>query len=339
MSPYKNLQRHHGIALLMLLLSSMATSQDDITTLTLMTYNIHVGIPMGHDYGKYTVTEADLRNISDVITSSGADVIAMQEVDCEFGLTLAPAKRRTFMLNEPRMLAAQTDMHYAFGSAQDDYKYPSDNAEYVEWGTANHWFNNGGRHGEVGNALLSRHRLAPPDNIALPYHAGKERRACLRTSISTDGQFAKYPPIVFYATHLQHDNAHSRAEQMLMILRRARLEKPDSLVFILGDLNHTARDSLRAQEETTAPDLLEMAATHGFHDLAQLYAESSGTSAGMTYPADKPVARIDFILCNRRLNVLESDVIDTIASDHLPVVITVQLPEVEEVAIEDLRNE
>jgi endonuclease/exonuclease/phosphatase family metal-dependent hydrolase len=142
---------------------------DDANTLTLMTFNIRVGIPTGHGFGKYIVTEDDLRRIADVITSAGADVVGMQEVDCEFGLTLPPQRRRSSAMNEPRLLAHFCSMHYAFGSALDDIKYPSDNAEYVEWGTPEQWTNNGGRHGEVGNCILLRSGMAgKPANLALP---------------------------------------------------------------------------------------------------------------------------------------------------------------------------
>jgi len=50
------------------------------TTLTLATYNIHSGIPFGHNALNYTVSPRDIHNIADVLTTAGADIIALQEV-------------------------------------------------------------------------------------------------------------------------------------------------------------------------------------------------------------------------------------------------------------------
>jgi endonuclease/exonuclease/phosphatase family metal-dependent hydrolase len=292
-----------------------------------MTYNLHVGIPMGHEFGEYTVGESDLQNLADVITSQSADIVAMQEVDCEFGATLTLERRRTSCLNEPRQLSLRTGLNYIFGSVQDDFKYPSDNAGYVEWGSIDHWQNNGAEHGEVGNAILSRLPFkSPPGNLPLPKSKTKERRACLRVELLQAGKLESAPPVVIYATHLQHDSAFDRAMQMKFILNQAKLEPQEKIVFLLGDLNHTSRDSRHRQEQTTAPDLIDLAENAGFVDLHKKAAEKVGGIPAMTFPADIPVERIDYILCNRDLEVIQASVPETLSSDHRPVVIEVKLP-------------
>lgn len=288
------------------------------TSLTLVTYNIHVGVPMGHGIGEYVVKSADLDNIAGVLREAGGGIIALQEVDCEYGLSF-PARRRSSLLNEARYLAASLgDKCYVFGSAQDDTGYPTDNGRYVEWGHPDKWTNNGETHGEVGNALLwdsSWKTAGPPENIELPKDPDQERRAAIFTRILVPGSSGRsVEPVGVYATHLQHDNGLTRYKQMEAILHHAA-RRQDEMTVILGDLNH----ELDAHE-TSNP--IQLALDNGFHDLAAP-AEKEDVSKFHTFPADAPDRRIDFILCNRPVKVLEKKVPASMASDHLPVVVKI----------------
>lgn len=314
---------------------SVLAESSAVTSLTLVTYNLHVGVPMGEAIGPYRAGWKDILAQAHVLRDARADIAALQEVDSEFGLTLPPERHRSSLIPMPRVMAHVTGMNYVFGSAQDDIRYPSDNAGYVEWGSGDQWTSNGSEHGEVGNALLSRHSFVrPPENIPLPREEGKERRACIRAELAVPGAGEK--PVVVYATHLQHDSASSRVDQMRAILERARRDaRAGALVFILGDLNHQAPDEERA---AAGPDKdgqgrpgsrenpIALALEGGFHDLHALHAAGKSTHPEPTYPADAPRQRIDFILCSRPLKVTEAAVIPTLASDHLPVRVTVELP-------------
>lgn len=314
------------LILLLTLASPVPAVADQGTTLTLVTYNIHVGVPMGEEIGKYRVGYDDVRRQADVLTSAAADIAGLQEVDCEFGLTLPPSRHRSSLLPLPRLLAHFTGTSYVFGSAQDDVRYPSDNAGYVEWGMADEWTNNGKEHGEVGNALLCRLPLVgTPENLALPRLPDKERRACIRAELAHGA--APGGKLIVYNAHLQHDSSESRVEQMQAILERATKEQPGFLVFILGDLNDEPAPALepgREKPEAPAANPHSLALEAGFHDLYARYADTR--SGGATYPADSPRSRIDYILCNQPLRVLSADVLETTASDHLPVRVVVEMP-------------
>lgn len=289
------------------------------TSLTLVTYNIHVGVPMGQGIGQYVVKPADLDNLTQVLQAAGGDVIALQEVDCEYGLSF-PNRRRSSLLNEARYIAAGLgDKCYVFGSAQEETGYPTDNGRYVEWGHPDKWTNNGEAHGEVGNALLwnSTWKIAgAPENIELPMDPGQERRAAIYTRILVPASSAggNVEPVNVYATHLQHDNGMTRYKQMEAILQHAA-RRQDEMTVILGDLNHELDAA-----ETSNP--IQLALDNGFYDLA---APAEGDDAGKfhTFPADAPDRRIDFILCNRPVKVLEKNVPASMASDHLPVVVSI----------------
>lgn len=155
---------------------------------------------------------------------------------------------------------------------------------------------------------------------------GKERRACIRAEILIPASDTSSTTCTIFATHLQHDSDIARSQQMREILNRAALEPRGKLLFILGDLNHAAPKTFNANTDSLTTDPVEMARNAGFNDLHQLHATQNGSVAESTFPAANPDQRIDYILCNQKLRVLEARVPRSMASDHLPLVIRVQLP-------------
>jgi endonuclease/exonuclease/phosphatase family metal-dependent hydrolase len=285
-------------------------------TISLLTYNIHAGIPMGSKSSEYTVTDKDLANVADVITSSGADIVALQEVHCEFMLR-DPEKRHSSALNEPRLLSGLTGLSYVFASTLSDAKGLPANTDYIEWGTLDRWTNNGGKHGEYGNCVLSRFGFAvPPGNVALPRKDKKqEQRAFVRVALKDKAAEG----IVVYAAHLHHENSETptRVTQMERIMQHASGEKRGTTVFVIGDFN--------ADAETTGAPVLAVAQRHGFFDLAAEQAHEQSAKPAPTYPADTPKLRLDYVLCNRRVHVEEVRVIDTLVSDHRPLLVRVRM--------------
>lgn len=313
------MKRVFGPLAALLLLPMAAAAETSTTQITLASYNLHVGVPMGESIGQYKSEAKDLDELAKAIAELDADIVALQEVDCEYGLA-NPARRRSSLLNQARYLAAMGKYSYVFGSAQDDTGYPTDNPRYTEWGTADRWTNNGGDHGEVGNALLSRFAIkGKPENIPLPKDEGQERRACIRAELElppVSGETSR--TIVVYATHLQHNSGATRYKQMKAILDRIQTEPEGTLVFLAGDLNHEPDP-----EEKENP--INLALESGLHDLTAPPAGAKPAEHA-TYPADKPEIRIDFVFANQPLRVVKKQILPSQASDHLPVAVTVELP-------------
>ena len=284
-------------------------------SLTLITYNIHGGVPNGFSSANYTVKPRDVENIADVITTSGATICAMQEVRNEWELKRATAQN-ILPPDIPRLIAANCQMNYAFGSTIDDtHGYPQ-NTNYLEWGSGERWQNNGNRHGEFGNAILSQANFVnQPQNIALPTFPGQEQRACLRAELAIANTTR---PVVVYATHLHHADPTSRERQMRAILSHAKTETTTATVFLLGDMN--------SNPNPKEPDLAGMAAAEGFFDVSATFAQQHKSVPPLTFSADKPDRRIDYIFASPNLPVLDVRTIETTASDHLPLVATVVLP-------------
>jgi endonuclease/exonuclease/phosphatase family metal-dependent hydrolase len=303
--------------------TSLSAAGEPEVDFTLSTYNLHVGVPMGKEIGQQIVGTAEFDAQCAQLAKAKADIMALQEVDSDFGYDLPAPRRRTSMVAMPRYMSAHFACNYVFGSAQDDISYPSDNAEYVEWGTAKQWQNNEARHGEVGNALLTKFPLiGAPRVLSLPRLPDKERRSCIRAEIqlTTEPAAAKSASCVVYATHLQHDSASSRGDQMKSILQNVQMESSGTLIFIMGDFNAAASDGPADQN----PVGIALAA--GFHDLYGDWEKAHSASPAGTYPADKPTARIDYILCNQPIKVVNAGIIPGLASDHLPVYVRIEVP-------------
>ena len=146
---------------LLLLTGCVATdpSSDGRPSLTVLAYNIH--------HGEGVDKRLDLRRIAALIVETGADVVALQEID--------DGCRRTDGLDQARRLAELTGMHHAFGPFFD-YQ--------------------GGRY---GMALLSRLPMEDVRNIRLP--DGAEPRAALAATVQTaDGHRATVCGVHLYRT-------------------------------------------------------------------------------------------------------------------------------------------
>ncbi len=127
-----------------------ASVADETDRLRVVSYNIHHGVGVDG--------RVDLERIARVILSVDADLVALQEVDCN--------TKRTNLVDQPARLASLTKMQVVFG----------DNIPYQ-----------GGRY---GNAVLSRLPIVRHENHALPsFYEGEQRGVlCWRCLNSTDRQ-------------------------------------------------------------------------------------------------------------------------------------------------------
>ena len=211
----------------------------------------------------------DLPRIAAVIKAANADVVALQEVD--------RATRRTNTVDQTVELARLTGLHGRFVVAR-----PYDGGEY-------------------GQAILSREPVGPVTVHQLTGKPGAENRVVGEVSVPASGG---RPAFTFATTHLQHDDAKTRATQSGEVAKLfAGREVP---VVLAGDLN----------------------APRGGADLKPLagwdFAVPPGTA---TFPAGKPRVGIDHVLTlpPGRFQVVEVKVIDEpVASDHRPLLVVLE---------------
>lgn len=134
---------------------SIESNASVLPGIKVMTYNIHRGINKDK--------KLNLEGIVEVIESSEAEIIALQEVE-RFSI-------RTGFKDQIRYIAEKLSMHYAFGKSISILN------------------------GQYGNAVLSRYPIEEYELYELPSEG--ERRTLLRTMLNVYGN-----KLVFYSTHL-----------------------------------------------------------------------------------------------------------------------------------------
>jgi len=162
--------------------------------------------------------------------------------------------------------------------------------------------------GEYGDAVLSRFAILSAQTLRLPWHEGdrREPRVALEVVCRTRGGGRQ--EIVFVSTHLDHTREPSdRLEQANQL--NAAYRGDDRPVILAGDFNC---------EPATPP----------MRELSRVWLAASNADDSPTSPADAPVRKIDHVLVKplTRWLVNSAKVIDErVASDHRPVVVTLEL--------------
>jgi len=154
-----------------------------------------------------------------------------------------------------------------------------------------------------GNAVLSRYPIKqwgseplPPNNLLL-------KRGVMWARIDVGGG----DELLFIATHYHHISRDTEIRQLQSPEIVRVWDKCPRVVFV-GDLNAT-------------PDAQEIAQLRAA-GLRDVFAEI-GKGEGLTWPADQPTQRLDYIWVSPDLRVSDVMILPSTASDHLGVVTTV----------------
>lgn len=153
-----------------------------------------------------------------------------------------------------------------------------------------------------GNAILSRYPIVDQGWGELPLEGTLLRRGYLWVRVQTGlGE-----PILIINTHLHHiEEAH--AVRLAQVGTLLEFWGGQGRTILLGDLN--ARPDY--------PEMAEIAAA----GLVDSWAEA-GSGNGLTWPARQPHKRIDWVWHTSDLRAVSAEVVVSMASDHLPVVVT-----------------
>jgi endonuclease/exonuclease/phosphatase family metal-dependent hydrolase len=164
------------------------------------------------------------------------------------------------------------------------------------------------RGGWYGNALLSRWPVNHHVNHEMPFTPGRERRGIIEALILAPPSATAGSDFHMLATHL--DTAETDRLLAVKRLREILSERPpDWPMIIAGDMNATSGSAV--------VNLLEE--------------DWTNVSAGVplfTFPSEKPVRQIDFVLFRpaSRWKVIDSIVLDeAVASDHRPLLTVLEL--------------
>ncbi|MFG6120960.1 endonuclease/exonuclease/phosphatase family protein [Thalassobacillus sp. B23F22_16] len=238
-----------------------------------MSYNIAAGA--GSD-GVY-----DTERIAQVIKDSGAEVIALQEVDVHWG---ARSNNDDILAD----LADRLDMHSFFAPIYDM-------DPLVE----------GEPRRQFGVAILSKYPIIKATNHDITRLSTQNTtpEPALAPGFAEAIINVKGALVPFYSTHLDYRGDPTvrimQVDDMLNIFDEQAGEK-----VLLGDMNATPE----------APELSPL-----FDRFTDAWSAVSD-ELGYTFSALAPSKRIDYIFASESIEVQDAEVIDTLASDHLPVV-------------------
>ena len=159
--------------------------------------------------------------------------------------------------------------------------------------------------GKYGVAILSRFPITSVDHRMYQNKRETERRGMIRAEVKVDGKV-----VSFVTTHLDYQYQDGRlfeAEQLLEFLRDVK-----GPLIVVGDFND--------EPSGTTYKLM----SNQFDDA---WLSSRQTTNGFSYPADKPVKRIDYVFVRKsdRFKVKKAWVVETLASDHIPLVTELEL--------------
>lgn len=225
----------------------------------------------------------DLDRTASAISDLDADVVGLQEVDVHWSA-------RSEWRDTASELGRKLGMHVFFA--------PIYSLDPLEPGQPRR---------EYGVALLSKYRILYAKNHDIT-------RLSTQVPNPVPEPAPGFPEIVInvrgalvhvYTTHLDYRGDPSvRVAQVadtLRILGRHR----DEQQILVGDFN-------------ARPDAPELAPL--FERLQDAWATANGAEGGLSYPADVPDRRIDYVTATSRIHVLSAEVVDTQASDHRPLV-------------------
>lgn len=153
------------------------------------------------------------------------------------------------------------------------------------------------KHGDFGNALLSRWPMTDASSIDLSF-ASREPRNAIRSTIDLNGV-----PLRVIATHLGLAVAERRAQVVRLASELAQTSVP---TILLGDFNESK--------------------LHGALAALQSHVEFAATPA--TFPSLCPLLRLDRILVTQPLRAslrVQRDWRSWIASDHLPLLADIDI--------------
>lgn len=237
--------------------------------------------------GKDAAGQPNLEGVAGVIRTTDADVVLLQEVDrgTRRSGSVDQVQRLMDLLNDD----GRTRYDAAFGRSLD---YDG---------------------GQYGIAVLVRGSVTTTATEALPVQPAQERsggsyepRAALIVAAST-----RIGSLAIVNTHLDASrDEHYRLQESAHILAiMNRITAPGGVV-AGGDFN--AEPGSRTYQQLL------------FGGLRDAWT-SCGAGDGLTFPADKPTKRIDYLFLTPGLRCSNAQVLDSRVSDHRPLLVTIHM--------------
>jgi endonuclease/exonuclease/phosphatase family metal-dependent hydrolase len=159
--------------------------------------------------------------------------------------------------------------------------------------------------GKYGVAILSRFPIKGIVHRMFENKRETERRGMLKTEMQIDGK-----TVTFVTTHLDYQYEDGRLFETEQLMKF--LEQVKGPLIVVADLNDVPEGSSYKLIRTKFEDA---------------WITSRAKGDGFSYPADKPLKRIDHIFYRTgdRVRAKKAWVVATLASDHVPVVAEIEI--------------
>lgn len=157
--------------------------------------------------------------------------------------------------------------------------------------------------GKYGVAILSRFPIKNTVHRMFENKREAERRGMLLVEVEIDRK-----PLTFVTTHLDYQFEDGRLFETEQLMKHlADVKGP---LIVVADLNDVPSGSAYQLMRTKFDDA---------------WVVSRAKGDGFTYPADKPAKRIDHIFSGPGVRAKKAWVVESLASDHVPVVADLEL--------------
>jgi len=158
--------------------------------------------------------------------------------------------------------------------------------------------------GQYGVAMLSRFLLNNVEHRIFENKREAERRGLLRAQVDVGGKLVN-----FVTTHLDYQYSDGRVFETEQLLKF--LENVNGPLIVVADMN-----------DEPAGEAYKLMLSK----FSDAWVTSRQKGDGFSYPADKPVKRIDYVFYRGDgLKAKKARTIETLASDHVPVVVDLEI--------------
>ena len=165
---------------------------------------------------------------------------------------------------------------------------------------------------KYGIAVLSREEIGYSSTVPLPVKPVETRAGGSHEPRVAQALFFDVHGAVWRAvnTHLDPVDGDSRAQEVAALLGVVREEKTAGTPLVVGgDFNSTPDDPVMRPLQKAG--------------LRDSWVEC-GQGDGLTYPADNPVKRIDYLFLGGNVRCISAQVLDVRVSDHRPLLVTIR---------------
>lgn len=163
--------------------------------------------------------------------------------------------------------------------------------------------------GEYGVAILCKLRVHQFKSILLPNTPGREQRVAAVVDVSFSMEKDSPADFRFMATHLDHLRDDADRKAAVPALNQIAAEADGLPAMLAGDLNALPESGV-------------------FQALLKTWSAANGAAAAFTFPAERPIRQIDYILFRPadRWRSVKTTVLDApVASDHAPLFSVIDL--------------